>query len=239
MIRNSWCSFFRFVLMVSVMPFLVVGCSPDVEEEPEEMVVEEPELPPKPDWDDGTMTVTIGTYDDNAHLARVLKQAKNTTVHTRLLVAAADPNLVPLKKKTVEVAVVTLLEAGFTEPATKEEIRARYQYLGYRPLTAQEVIELRLQFKDQPGTKTGHRMSTFFVLLSEEDSERLFVDGDDGSMAIWRNTLRDVIGEGYGVGSLSHPKKINPHSPEITFPGGFRGKELRNTGTRFACVITK
>ena len=119
MIRNSWCSFLSFVLMVLVVPFLVVGCSPDVEEEPEEMVVEEPELPPKPDWDDGVMTVTIGTYNDNAHLARVLKQAKNTTIDTHLLIAAADPGAVPLKKKTIEVAVVTLLEAGFTERRPK------------------------------------------------------------------------------------------------------------------------
>ena len=53
-----------------------------------------------------------------------------------------------------KVKVVTLLEAGFDEPVIIQEIRERFQELGYRPLTLAEAVATRLQIK-QPSTLSG------------------------------------------------------------------------------------
>ena len=59
-------------------------------------------------------------------------------------------------------------EVGLTEPATKAEIEEQFRKNGLLPLTPEEIIEVRLHLKDQPDTSTGHRMSAFFSLPTEE-----------------------------------------------------------------------
>ena len=76
-------------------------------------------------------------------------------------------------------------------------------------------------------------MSAFFVLFSEEDDKLLRLS-EGICLAIYRNTIRDRIGEGYGIAALKQPKKIDPLRPEINFVGGVVDRE--NSGTRFACV---
>ena len=65
---------------------------------------------------------------------------------------------------TVDIAVISMKQAGFEEEATVSEIVARYEELGYRPLSRQEVASLRYYFTDQPNVSTGHWMSAFYTL---------------------------------------------------------------------------
>ena len=226
------------LLMVTLVALAsLVACSPD---RVEERVAEEegtpltpgpiPEL--KPVWDGGTITITAGNFATGEDMARAIRNRRDIDANKRLMKMLSE-NSVPMsrEKRTVAITVMTLLEVGFDKPVTITEIRERFRELGCRPLTIQEALELRLQFQDQPDTKTGHKMSAFYVLLSEEETELMQILKDDGSVAICST------GNTYGISVFSHPKKIDPHSPEIKFDlDGFRVNQNINTGTRFACV---
>lgn len=136
-----------------------------LEEEPEE-VLEEIPIAPKPDWDDGVMTITVGgRFTTKGQMLRELE--KHFLISHFMKDSIMNEKFTPTpseKRYTVDIAVVTMLEAGITEPATLQEIKDAYWEKGYGPLTFEEVLELRLQLKDQPSSATGHRMSNFLTL---------------------------------------------------------------------------
>ena len=92
----------KLALVLCVALAVLPACSPDRVERQQEEATEEwsltPEPIPEPDWADGTMTISIGEYDDNQHLLQVLEQAKNTTVHVYLRIVL-EKNLVKLERE--------------------------------------------------------------------------------------------------------------------------------------------
>lgn len=132
----------------------------------EETQLEETLIPSTPDWDDGVMTITVGgRFQSKEQMLRELEKhfPINHFMRDNIMNEKFTPT--PLEKRyTVDIAVVTMLEAGITEPATLQEIKDAYWEKGYGPLTFEEVLELRLQLKDQPSSVTGHRMSNFLTL---------------------------------------------------------------------------
>ncbi len=127
----------------------------------EELVTEEILQPPRPDWDDGVMTITIGgRFETKQQMINALGPYIDDLMKRDILDEEFTPT--PLEKRyTVDITVRTMLEAGFTKPATLREVKDQYWDQGYGPLTFEEVLELRLQLKDQPHSGTGHRMSNF------------------------------------------------------------------------------
>ena len=143
-------------------------------EEPEEEEVLLEEVAPPP-WDDGVITITVGRFASKEEVIQELRASdldredvpyiENTILSERFTITP------PEKRYSVNIAVVTMLEAGITEPATLQEIKERYREQGYGPLTLEEVVELRLQFKDQPDSSTGHRMNNFRTLLTGDSKQ--------------------------------------------------------------------
>ena len=130
------------------------------------------------------------------------------------------PNFILKKEEyTVDVSVISMLGAGIDTPAATEDIVKRYEEMGYRPLTPEESIELRLQLTDQPDTSTGNPWSAFFVLQGE----------DMGALSeepVWTHAMYQV-----------KPEKYNayPHKGilQIRYANGvhFNDFKLRKDGT--------
>ena len=122
-----------------------------------------------PRWADGILTITVGNYQNSWEMHRQMQDryiVMGSSIETYI-------GNFPMSRteKSVDVAVVKLLDVGFSQPVTIEEIRQRFSELGYRPLTLEEAVELRLQFTDQPSEDV--LMNGFTVLLSEESMQLL------------------------------------------------------------------
>ncbi|MYK18089.1 hypothetical protein F4055_07975 [Candidatus Poribacteria bacterium] len=158
------------ILLYTVAMALFSSCAEEKDvllEEPEEETQTVAEIiPPKPDWDDGVMTITVGgRFQTKKQMVQEVGRLFSLHELTKLTLMREEFSPTPLEKRyTIDVAVVTMLEVGITEPSTLQEIKERYWEEGYGPLTIEEVIELRLQLKDQPDSATGHRMSNFLTL---------------------------------------------------------------------------
>jgi len=161
---------------VAVMNFL--SCGTDEEDDnnifleiklEEEIQPEEP-APPEPDWADGVMTITVGRFETKEEMLQELEESSfYAGAWTKQSITEDAFTITPPKRQyTIDIAVVTMPEAGMNEPATLAEIKEQYRKEGYDPLTPEEIIELRLQLHGQPETSTGHRMSAFFSLPTEE-----------------------------------------------------------------------
>lgn len=112
------------------------------------------------------MTITVGgRFQTKEQMLQALENYFPITRTTKEIILDEEFTPTPPEKRyTVDIAVVTMLEAGITEPATLQESKDVYWEQGYGPLTFDEVLELRLQLKDQPNSATGHRMNNFFTL---------------------------------------------------------------------------
>ena len=165
------CSFFSF-LMIALA--IMIGCASD--DEPMEGIVApepEPEVidpEPEPDWADNTLTIEIGRHETGAQMARKFGKYWNKiySVNNWTEEDLLRPDF-PMagRQYTIEVAVISMLKAGITKPATIAEIQERYKELGCRPLTMEEAIELRLQFTDQQNVPDDHPMVNFLILPSK------------------------------------------------------------------------
>lgn len=149
-------------------------------EEPEEAETQTIEeiAPPEPDWVDGVVTITVGRFKTKGEMLRELYSSnllKRDMPSIKGTILNKNFSITPPEKGyTIEVAVMTMLEMGITEPAAIKEIKAAYWEKGYGPLTEEEAIELFLQLKDQPNSATGHRMNNFRVFLTEESKKTFF-----------------------------------------------------------------
>ena len=221
----------------------LIGCSTDTEEE---AVTTEEELlpppPPEPHWADGTVEIEVGVYKTGKGLVSALENREN--IHANRLIrhhlSKKEMPMMSKVRKRVEVTVATLLEAGFTkESVTIEEVREKYKENGYRPLTIEEGIMLRLGFTDQPDMKkSDHKMVSFFGLLSKEDSEFFSdMEGIQRIFFLYRSSARDRYGEGYGLYTRNvTERKFYPHGDEEYHQDAAKTDFL---GTRFACVKIK
>lgn len=213
---------------------------------PEETVIEEP-APPEPSWADGIVTITIGNYQKPDDLIRAISNKKNMSIRrsTPACLKTAEANIAKSmvkEKKVVDITMLTLEEAGFTEPVTLEEILERFEQLGYRPLTIEEVLELRLQFTDQPDmtrgdlTEEARAWSDVIALLSVEDALALYGNPPNKKLLnMYRASARDSYGEGFGLGA----QIATTFDPSVkNMQVKFRHSEIR-TGSSFVCAIVK
>lgn len=237
---------------VTAIGLLLFSCTTTEEDDSilleEEQIVEEP-APPEPSWADGIITITTGNYQTVGALADALANKPNFGAISIMRRTLQKPDF-PMSGEpgTTDVTVVTLKEAGFTEPATLEEIRERYRELGYRPLTLEEAVEFRLQFTDQPDvsepslTEEERTWSSVFVLVSEQDAYYM------GSKSIITGVKSKYIpqicrsrygGEqfGYSFGILAiHIPADTTFDPQTTPNPDARGI-IKKIGSGFACAI--
>ena len=220
-----------------------------LEEEPEEVQMPEEPTQPEPSWADGVVTITTGRYQTKDALIDAIQQKKNFRVlwKARRDIRQMD---VPMSKteKTVDITVVTLEEAGFnemTERVTLEQVIARFRQLGYRPLTIEEALELRLQFEDQPDmskddlTEEERKWGNMWTLLSKQDAQSL-CDGRDGKptgykalLYLYRASAWDGFGEGFGIGRQGIGS-FDPHAQNRKIE---RMRTAIPYGSIFACAI--
>lgn len=163
------------VALLLLCTMAVITFSSSCAEKEEILLAEaQPEEPPtlQPDWADGVITITIGRFETKEEMLQELYSSgllKIDVPHIKDIILKENFTITPPEKRySVNITVVTMLEAGITKPAALKEVREAYQEKGYGPLTEEETIELFLQFKDQPNSATGHRMNNFLVLLSKK-----------------------------------------------------------------------
>ena len=228
--------------ILTLFMFVTVGCSLDIEiEEKVEEIPPPPPPEPEPRWADGVITIKTGRFKTSEEIVLAIETTENVHADrgTRYEFSKPNSKLKIGKPREVKVTVVTLLEAGFTEPVTLKEIRKRYEELGFRPLTLEEVMELRLQFTDQPDIATGHKMSMFFVLLSEKEAQNCFLEDEETTFIMYRAGIRKGYGEEFGLFGHDFKSRIfDPYAREIT-GFGVQNKLNPREGTRFACVIMR
>ena len=132
----------------------------------------------------------------------------------------------------IDVTVISMLEAGMEEPATIEEIRARYRELGCRPMTAEEVFYLRLQFTDQPYLGMGRGdplgLGEFFALMEDN---KVDVYGPYLLGLVHHNGMREkfIVKRFVGHSILN---SFDPHFQEIWEDAQYGVRR----GADFACV---
>ena len=195
-------------LLVIVSVFSLVGCSPDIDEDEavvDETIVTEEQDPSSqspdwwPHWMDGTITVRTGVYKTGAEMEEAIWNRKNFvafSVGLRMAIMEIPMSKVPGE---TEVTVLTLREAGMTGTPTIAEVREHFRKEGYRPLTMEEAVMIRLDFTDQPETRTKHKMSKFETLLSREDGLSIGWQGNEWTFHIGRYAGRDSVGQGYEI----------------------------------------
>ena len=204
------------------------------EEEVEEVEIEEVVIP-EPSWADGIVTITTGNYQNIHDLIFAVRKKRNFYMPFGKSLIDMDIPL-PSEPKTVDIAAVTLEEAGFTERVTLEEIRERFRQLGYRPLTMEEVIEFRLQFEDQPDTaqedltEEARKWSWVFILPGESGSKKRPL-----LLSMLRSSLRDNIGQGFSLGSI-YGVTFDPYVKNTWKKSWFADTK---PGSVFACAIIK
>ena len=243
----------QYTLIVSVVLAAMVtfvACSPDRIEEDVEETVLLPEVEPEPDWVDGVVTIQVGRFQTGAEMLEKLESMGNHVVNFILKESLSKPEF-PMSHqlRTVEVAVVTLLEAGFDKPVTLDEIRERYRELGYRPLTLEEAVELRIQFTDQPpkviydyveAVDKMNKMGEFNVLMTKREA-RLIYDylntrATEPRIKLYRSVTLDKYGEGYGISaSTTISELLNPLDENLKASSWEDLEKIRST--RFACAI--
>ncbi len=117
-----------------------------------------------PDWTDGVLRVNVGyNYKSTWEL---YNKVKGGSIISKSLSTYIENISLSHSPRIIEVAIVKLLDIGFSQPVSLEEIRTRLSELGYHPLTLEEGLELRRQFIAQPSDDP--LMNGFTTLLSEE-----------------------------------------------------------------------
>lgn len=137
-----------------------------------------------PEWTDGVITITAGRFKDRSELENLFK-AEGWVASNPHFGGFADEEFTlpvfPMAQQvyTVDIAIVSMREVGIDNPATIETIREGYLEHGYRPLTLEEMYELRWQFSEQPGVSCAEeKTSAFHVLLSRDDISLFSGDED-------------------------------------------------------------
>lgn len=248
-------------LLTALLLITFTSCSPDIEiEEEEEMMIEIEEIEteekkarkPEPDWADGILTIKAGQFKSMKKLFTALQDARGVgtdygsslnTLNSIFFDRTSkkyDPPVMAKKEYTFDVAIVPMKSVGMHQKATMDEIRKEYRKHGYRPLTVEEIFELRLQFLEQADMPFTNDLHGFFAL-----SEK----GVSYTFRLFRSS-REHVSEAYILYSpltyFDHNKKavvkkrydpIDPikgyHIQTDTFTppkGAYRGAQ-------FACAI--
>ena len=240
---------FFMLLAVGMTALVLFGCSSDGEEEdilaPEDEVEEVVDPEPPMGWDGGrNIRVMVGgktekeLYDELYEkellfanfltLSRTGKWGRVMRWEGRRSYSYHPfyhPFPLSEEQYIIDVTVISMLEAGMDKPATIEEIRARYREIGCRPMTAEEVFYLRLQFTDQPPLDSGNPLGEFFALMEDNGVDRygpylLGLAYDDGLLD--KFVVKKFIG-------FTIPNLFDPHSQKIWHYGS-KGP------AHFACV---
>ena len=253
------CSFFSFIIVALAT---MIGCSSSDESVLEDMVVPEPEVvvepEPEPDWVDNTLTIKIGRSQTGTQLLGRFNRKKCVAGHdTKRDLSHPD---FPMAKRhyTIEIKVISMPEVGMTKPTARTEVQRRYKEAGYRPLTMEEAVELRLQFPEQPDMATGHEMAYFYVLPSNAERDIQFCKDING----WHDAPDNLVTPVFVIqhnrrGLLSTPPSIHTFllavlqegvlqekdneffDPFHGVPGAHLPPKNAAQGARFACIISE
>ena len=127
------------------------------------------EIEPEPDWADSKMTITVGRFETRQQMLDKLQESFKLHRFIEEDVTNEGRTFTPIEQQyTVDIVVLSMKEVGIHDPVTIEEVKEEFRARGYRPLTPEEGMEMRLQLADQPSSATQHKMSAFFLLPHEE-----------------------------------------------------------------------
>ena len=209
-------------LLVSLMALIaIIACSEKAEDivaepepEPEPEVIEPK---PQPDWADNEMTITVNVKTA-AGLLNELKEG-GYSLYENVRRDFMDPKILSLTDRpyTAIVTVVTMKEAGIDRALTLPEVKERYKELGYRLLTFQEAIELRLQLHDQPDVASGHKWSAFLGLVeSAGRPDKVSAVGRDINIAIkiFNARFRDIGSRKGLIRQWYYDRTFSPSNPD-------------------------
>ena len=226
------------MLLAALTP--LIACSPDRVEEEEvtesTFTLSEPTMPKiQPD----EILIEVGRFQSPAELQHAL-EIRRLWVGDRVISALNDPEFpMSQKPKTIVVKIVTMLEVGLDKPSTLKEVIDHFSKNGYRPLTLEEAVELRIQYLNQPEEISSDKMSAFFALLKKEDAYFIGFKFRDGRIAeifgyFYQTIFQNIIGSGWkeGVEKFKFDPKNSP-----SFHIGIT--RMISGGTRFACVKKK
>ena len=175
------------VLTALLLVAVYTSCSSNNNEEPEDEILSvwQPPPPPEPDWADNDMTVTVGNYESGAGMLSAMREHKNTFSVQRILKATLLHEDFPMsrRKYSIKVSVFRLKELGITEPVNVAQIRKQCRKMGYRTMTLEESVELRLQITDWP--KENARWNTFNTLLNKEHAKLVTFGGAEKLIDIY------------------------------------------------------
>ena len=223
-------------LFLCFLAFVLFSCSSDTLVEEEEEVVEEvlsveealdktlSEV--KPHWDDGVITIQIGRHRTGADLLRSLKK-NNIYFEYFLKRDLPEPKFyMSGRRYEIDVAVITMREIGFNELTSVYDIVDRFVEKGYRTLTPEEAIELRLQFLDQPELSEGHRMAAFHILVDQEKVINYHPDERYFMFAMYNSKKQETPrGIMKNPARKKFPNNAHPDGSIMrhTFPTAFKG----------------
>ena len=165
------------LLVTALATMIIVGCSPDTEENEgtEEILTETVEevIEPEPEWANGTITITVGRFETRQQMLDKMGESFSIAPRVERNIIDERRTLTPLSEQyTVDVVILSMKEVGIHSKwgpnADIERIEKQFRNRGYRPLTPEEAMELRLQLPDQPDSSTQHKMSAFLALPSKE-----------------------------------------------------------------------
>ena len=186
-------------ILAGIAALILIGCSTDTDvldtEEDLSYLEDLEELkekgPKPPSWSKGYFTIEVGRFQTGPELLEELTTRKlgpeywatryfvdkTGSIHSGVHDLLSHPEF-PMagRRYTIKVAVLSMLDAGMNGGFRMDDILKRYKELGYRPLTMEEAVELRLQFTDQPFIQSGHEMSQFDVLPSDNKRDLDFLE---------------------------------------------------------------
>ena len=198
-----------------------------------------------PDWADGVFTIKAGRFESPEDLLTAIQDEKRIWIPEDYIqgsvegtLLGADPDVPPaaLEMKGVEytfdVVVFSLSEIEIRHEPTIDEIREQCREFGYRPLTVEEVCELRLQFLDQGSVPFFHKMHAFYT-LPEKGMPHTFI--------LYRSRYDNAT-----MSAISDARIfVYPHGPGSKTPRRFKHTGYHwhytpmgaRTGARFAGAI--
>ena len=234
------------VLVAVILPLCIVGCSPDREEGLTEEVIPTESTEPEPqiDWVNSTIRIKTGIRKSGKEMLDALIDLRCVMTRTLAnILASEDEDIqIPIapEEKEVIISIVSMAEVGMKRSATMPEIVEWFRAAGYRPVTLQEIIELRIQFLSQLPI-AREKTSAFFALLSEEE-KTLFTTAWEKrvgwklfqTVCIYRYQHGQSGKDNLGI-TLTEEEKFHPGSSPDMMGGSGRSYNVPG-GTRFACV---
>lgn len=193
-------------------------------------IVHVPVIPEKPFGFRPDFTIVVGVHDTAQDLYESLQEG-NFRISNWSVEALTNPHFpMSQERRVINIAVVSLLELGFTEDdfVSMDVIIGKGKELGLLPMTPEMAAAAREQFISQPDWSTGDRLGEFFVAM---EGINLFNDGVRKIFSIVRDDKYPHQDTGLGFWLISNNIE-NAGQPRL-----FNSERENDFGGRFAWIL--